>query len=86
MPERTTELESRSALVVCAIIGLLVLYPLSLGPAVWLHEQAWLGPESGPVVVSLRTLYRPLAWCHEQELPVVAPVLNTYVDWWRDGP
>ena len=82
MRNQSTNTHSRSAAGALAIGGLLVvLYPLSIGPAVWLHLHGWLGPNDGPVVVSLTFFYRPLAWCNEHEVPVVAPVLERYVEW-----
>ena len=86
MSRHTTDSRGRSAPGALAIGGLLVvLYPMSLGPAIWLAEQGWLGQANDPVVVCLRHFYRPLDWCTEHQLPVISPLLNTYTDMWQNG-
>jgi len=69
----------------CIIAGglvlLAVLYVLGLGPAVWLHESLSGGPDWPRHAIE--TIYAPLAWWHEQDMPG-AGVLGAYVQWWDE--
>jgi len=61
--------------LVAVFVLLLMLYVLSVGPAVWLVENELL---NRPVAAAF---YWPLEWI-AIKVPVVGPILNRYVDWW----
>lgn len=66
---------------VAIVLVLLVLYPLSIGPATGLI--AWLDPSSSAgnwVNDILTPIYRPLAWVAEKS-PTLMRWLSTYMGW-----
>jgi hypothetical protein len=68
---------------IAVFAALPVLYVLSLGPVVKLADADRLGPRDGPVVQAAQVFYRPLEWCHNQKVPLIAEALDWYVRLWR---
>ena len=70
---------SGTGTVVVAVVVLLALYVLSLGPMVWLNDNGYLSDESGSVFemvyLPLDILYNEFAW--------VESILDAYMDLWR---
>ena len=77
MTDETREGKSSYAWVFIGL-ALLVLYPLSAGPMVWLHENFYLDA-SGQVV---ETVYAPLKFIADNNKQVKM-FLDWYLDFWR---
>ncbi len=61
---------------------LLLAYPLSLGPVVWLDSQ---GMFSEAARRWIEVLYSPLLFLFENEnIPLLPQLFESYVDWWDD--
>ncbi len=71
---------TRIVIAAATVLLLLVLYVLSIGPAILVFEAA--GSHRGWVRDGIQAVYRPLEWWHEAELPG-AELLNDYVRWWE---
>jgi hypothetical protein len=66
---------------VVALTAALVVYPLSIGPAVWLAERKVVSDQT---VVVLATLYWPVDFVGRSCVPDWARhAYRAYVDWWR---
>lgn len=66
---------SRYVWILGAVLGLLVLYVLSLGPAVAIVRRTGMGVDVATVV------YAPLEWLYENT-PLREP-LGAYVEFWQ---
>lgn len=66
---------------IAVVLAVLVLYPLSIGPAagiiVWLGETSPAGQKMDDI---LTIVYRPLVWSMEKS-PVLMRWLTTYMGW-----
>ena len=60
---------------VAALVLLPVLYALSLGPVIALHDNGAIGPSWEP---ALEAFYTPLGWCVER-IPGAEPVFDRYL-------
>jgi len=78
--DESTSGRGSSVAVWTGIVALLlpVVYVLSLGPAVWLHDRGGLGSEMNEFI---RLTYSPLAWLRENS-EVCRHVLDWYVGLW----
>ena len=61
------------------VLGLLVIYPLSYGPAAWMVERGILP------IQSVAVAYRPLAWLCFHGPPSLERVIARYDSTWRRG-
>ena len=63
-------------------IGLLLLvaYPLSAGPTIWLFQHGMLHNQ---VATFLEYFYAPLGWLAEHRTPPLGPMLDWYFERWR---
>jgi hypothetical protein len=61
------------------VVGLLVLYPLSYGPASWLAVHGYIANDKAAV------FYRPMHWACERS-EIFGHVLLWYVDFWIEQP
>jgi hypothetical protein len=68
--------------IVALALVLVVFYPLSVGPMVWLVDHGHLGEIDGVVVTSLAVFYMPLEQLHSKT-EVGRVVLDWYLEWWR---
>ena len=72
--------KSRLAMrVTYLVLFVMLLYPLSAGPIIWLHNHDVI-PDS--TLESLEVVYYPVGRLVELKVPVVAPLLQSYVDFW----
>ena len=68
--------------ILLSLVFLFIAYPLSIGPAVLLHDRGLL-PD--PVKDMVEIVYAPLECM--VEVPVVGDLLETYVGFWEySGP
>ena len=74
--EKPTSPGSIATRIVCTLIGLLLLYVLSSGPAAYVWERSM---NSRPL---LEKIYAPLKWGHKQT-PLLDPIY-IYDKWWAD--
>lgn len=65
--------------VASVVLFLMFLYPLSIGPIVWLNTRG-LVPE--PVEGILTLFYLPLSLLLEVEVPIISELLNLYIRFW----
>jgi hypothetical protein len=71
-------------LVLSAILLVLpMLYILSIGPLIWLDSK---GTFNEPTQTVLGVIYSPLGLAIENEVPVIAPALESYVSLWESPP
>lgn len=82
----TTDRESKRSgpwvaiVALLGVIGLPVLYVLSMGPAVWMHEQGYVSPGMESV---LDYVYAPIAWAADN-WEWAGDILLMYLMWWVD--
>ena len=57
---------------------LFFMYPLSVGPATWMHSRGYLSPAAKEI---LEFIYQPIGWLHENS-QVAADLLQRYLSWW----
>ncbi len=62
------------------LMAMLIFYPLSLGPVVWMAENGYLDNSDIRVFVSM--VYFPLEWSHENN-ESVEKLLDWYISFWR---
>ena len=62
------------------VMGLPVLYVLSLGPASWMYEEGYLSPG---MKTALEYIYSPLVWVAEN-WDWAGGILIAYVMWWAE--
>ncbi len=62
------------------LLAMLIFYPLSLGPVVWMAENGYLG-NSG-IRVFVQIVYFPLQWFYESN-ESVEKLLDWYMSFWR---
>ncbi len=78
----------KSNIAVRAAYGLLFLmffYPLSVRPLIWLANHELLSDSTAEFLEA--GIYSPLGLLLELEVPVVAPLLQYYIDIWHSyGP
>lgn len=78
-----TSSRKKSGVAFWATVGLVVVlvgYPLSIGPFVWLHSHGYLSLNSANIVA--RSFYRPIAWIYRQGPQPVSDVIEWYRDLW----
>jgi hypothetical protein len=68
----------KSHSVLAMIMSILVLYPLSMAPAMQLARARHF---TGPPADTFWPLYKPLNWFTEK-FPVVDQLLADYLNWW----
>lgn len=80
MPTMQRERKSPwAAVLILAVLGLPLLYPLSLGPVVWLFNQGVVREES-----FVLKAYGPIEWAADRS-PAFMTIMERYLDIW-DGP
>jgi|GEM_PF-3071925 len=64
--------------------GMLMLlsYPLSAGPVIWMFHRSYIPPWSMGI---LMVVYGPLEYGCDQ-VPLLDATLGEYIRWWRDLP
>jgi len=67
-----------SAAWLIAVVVLVVLYTLSVGPFVWLSEHGVLSPAA---VQRIQFLYYPIAWLRDNNT-VCEVIINWYLGFW----
>jgi len=75
-------MRSSGAAAVVAVLVLLflpLLYVLSIGPAVWLHDRGMMSPT---VTQCAQTIYSPLEWAAFRS-SVTMQIMEGYLNWWR---
>ena len=63
--------------IVVVLVLVFVVYPLSVGPAVWVHATT----ESELLASGIEILYVPLIWLMEQN-EMSGTLLRAYLFWW----
>jgi hypothetical protein len=81
LPQRGRGWFAWACLIAAALVVLIVLYVLSLGPAVWLHASLSGKPHWPRDAIEI--IYAPLKWWFDQDLPGRV-LLGAYVEWWSD--
>jgi len=79
---RSGAMRSSGAAAVVAVLVLLflpLLYVLSIGPAVWLHDRGMMSPT---VTQCAQTIYSPLEWAAFKS-SVTMQIMEGYLNWWR---
>ena len=61
-------------------LAVFVLYPLSLGPAVWLAAHGCLGEPQGMLYLAVVKFYAPLEWLAETSR-IADRILRWYINW-----
>jgi hypothetical protein len=64
----------RKRWIAVAVLWLVVMYPLSVGPACYSRNRGWLGPEFWNV-------YLPVMIAIES-IPGLGPSYDAYIHWW----
>jgi hypothetical protein len=75
-------MRSGGAVAVVAVLLLVVLpllYVLSVGPAVWVHESGMLSPGGKH---ALETIYLPVEWAAYKSQVISTPLM-WYIDLWK---
>jgi hypothetical protein len=62
--------------VMIAVLFLLVFYPLSAGPAVWLWSRGYVGMNTVTVA------YEPLGWVYDASPQPVQKAFDAYLELW----
>ncbi|MES2440791.1 MAG: hypothetical protein V4584_17125 [Verrucomicrobiota bacterium] len=76
MNEPTEEKTNRAGVIIGTLFGLIVLYPLSIGPAIFLVRSV---PAATPAV---EAFYIPLLWVY-QHFPACWQPLDNYINLWK---
>src|SRR5258708_18725791 len=66
-----------------ALVLALVAYPLSFGPAVWIHKQTGRSERLGDLMIKA---WEPLDWVCRRSPKVVVDATHDYLNWWRQLP
>src|SRR5262245_24663217 len=80
--QRSGPMRSSGAAAVVAVLILLflpLLYVLSIGPAVWMHDRGMMSPT---VTQCADTIYSPLEWASSKS-SVSERIIMGYIEWWR---
>jgi len=60
----------------------LPVYPLSIGPVIWLYQHQWISPTAAS---TLEQIYSPLKYLHDS-IPPVGFLLDRYINFWNSLP
>ncbi len=78
-PAEQTKSQGRSFGVVALVLLILLMWPLSLGPVVWLYDHDYMSDQTAQMV---GVLYQSLSWI-TQAYPPLENLLIRYLELWR---
>jgi hypothetical protein len=66
--------------IILSVVTVMLLYPLSVGPAELLNRKGRISDETGNAI---RLFYRPLDWAYRDGPESIRRALDWYMKFWR---